>query len=269
MDGGKTETFSTENGRSRDCPVPCRSASGRGSGGHQGRNQARQAPWYERGNPRTGVPVPESFYHFIDKSKGKRYFELHQKGFSDPAKRDLCVTKDELIAFAEGRNEWTKLRSELEPELLRRLKSGELLARGINSTAPLDNGRQVIAPERWLDLCLSGRESSATGTSVYVTHILITRKTSMRSQAQAVVRVRANELRTWYKDRLAIYQARGQISTRDEDYEAAKKRFGKSVTRKAVRALRKELAPVEWTERGRRKGVRNRKGRDASDANDV
>ena len=149
-------------------------------------------PWFQRGNPKEGVPVPESFYHVIDKPKGKRYFELHQKGFSDPAKRDLCVTREELLAFGEGRNEWTKLSSELEPELLRRLKSGELLARGINTTASLDSGRQVIEPERWLDLCLHSRESSATGSVVYVTHILITRRPSRRSEAQVVVRVRAS-----------------------------------------------------------------------------
>ncbi len=84
-------------------------------------------PEYEFADPKKGVSPIEAFYHFIDKPKGKRLIELHLGGYSDPANRDRSVSKEESIVFGERRQEWSQILSELEPELMKRLRSGDLL----------------------------------------------------------------------------------------------------------------------------------------------
>ena len=60
-------------------------------------------------------------------------------------------------------------------------------------------------------------------------------------------------LRTWYKKWVADYLEAGKIPPREDDWEAAKDAVSENVPRYAVRALRQELAPETWKERGRRK----------------
>ncbi len=60
------------------------------------------------------------------------------------------------------------------------------------------------------------------------------------------------DLRGWYAQRVTELRARGQTSSGEEDWEAAKKQFPDRVTRARVRSIRDECAPVEWRKQGRR-----------------
>jgi hypothetical protein len=59
-------------------------------------------------------------------------------------------------------------------------------------------------------------------------------------------------LHSWYEGRVAEMTKRGDASSGEEDWEAAKQQFPERVTRARVRAARKKFAPVGWKKQGRR-----------------
>jgi hypothetical protein len=59
------------------------------------------------------------------------------------------------------------------------------------------------------------------------------------------------DLRTWYQQRVRALTTRGETSSGEQDYVAAKQEFGERVTRARLRAVRKEVAPVQWRQQGR------------------
>jgi hypothetical protein len=61
-----------------------------------------------------------------------------------------------------------------------------------------------------------------------------------------------HDLRLWYEARVAEMTGRGDASSGEEDWEAAKRQFPERVTRARVRAARKKFAPVGWKKQGRR-----------------
>jgi hypothetical protein len=61
-----------------------------------------------------------------------------------------------------------------------------------------------------------------------------------------------HHLRLWYEARVAELIERGETSSGEEDWEAAKRQFPERVTRTRVRAARKKFAPVGWKKQGRR-----------------
>jgi hypothetical protein len=61
-----------------------------------------------------------------------------------------------------------------------------------------------------------------------------------------------HHLRLWYEARVAELIERGETSSGEEDWEAAKRQFPERVTRARVRAVRKKFAPVGWKKQGRR-----------------
>jgi hypothetical protein len=61
------------------------------------------------------------------------------------------------------------------------------------------------------------------------------------------------QLGAWYQDEwIPACKAEGKVPSRDEDWAAAKARFGPHVPRTSVREIRKQKAPPEWRRRGRR-----------------
>jgi hypothetical protein len=59
------------------------------------------------------------------------------------------------------------------------------------------------------------------------------------------------DLRTWYQQRVRALTTRGETSSGEQDYVAAKQEFGERATRARLRAVRKEVAPVQWRQQGR------------------
>ena len=59
-------------------------------------------------------------------------------------------------------------------------------------------------------------------------------------------------LYSWYEARVAEMTERGETSSGEEDWEAARRQFPERVTRARVRAVRDQCAPVGWTKQGRR-----------------
>lgn len=64
------------------------------------------------------------------------------------------------------------------------------------------------------------------------------------------------QLRTWYEQRVRELTTRGEPSSGEQDYVAAKQEFGVRVTRARVRRLREELASEQWKQQGRRSARR-------------
>jgi len=69
-------------------------------------------------------------------------------------------------------------------------------------------------------------------------------------KTQSATRFSEAKVRDWYKSYVEKISAVGKKSSRDDDAEAARSRFGFSVPREFLRALRKEFAPAEWTAKG-------------------
>ena len=208
-------------------------------------------PWYAQGDAKSGVPAFEAFYHFVDPTRAKTLYAL-DVSYNDVNDRNPDWPDEELIDYDQKHGHWKQVKETLERDLYWDLRNGKLQARGFSNTAPLDSPRQLIAPERWIDLTLDVKESSAQGPGLVVTQILITRPPTTRVEARTSIRPAAQKLRKWYVDWINNNVARGKIPTREEDYSAARKRFGDTATREPLRILRQELAPEEWKKRGRR-----------------
>ncbi len=217
-------------------------------------------PWYARRDVRKGVPSHEALYHFIDKASAEKFYELDLMGYGNEHNRDPDWPDEELIRFDSEHYHWKLLKEQLEEKLERKLRNGDLLARGFSSNAALDSPRQAIAPERWNDLDLDSKTSTATGPNLTITQILVFGKPSESPGKRSNLRVPRDAIRAWYVGWVAANDGKGTAPTRDEDEAAARTEFGERVTRNILRALRRELAPARWTMRGRRREVPNRKG---------
>jgi len=60
------------------------------------------------------------------------------------------------------------------------------------------------------------------------------------------------DLHMWYDRRVAELGARGETSSGEADWEAARQQFPGRVTRARLRAVRDQLAPAGWRKQGRR-----------------
>lgn len=220
-------------------------------------------PWYARGDVKAGVPTAETFYHHIDREQAARYFALDLMGYGDQGNRDEDWPEEELIRYDSEHWEFKRLKTSLKERLERKLRGGDLLARGFSSNAALDSPRQVIAPERWKDLDLDVKASTATGPNLTITQILIFRPLQQLPEMPAkrsIGRTPPDQTRAWYVKWISANEASGTVPTRDKDEAAARAEFGDKVTRSTLRALRRELAPASWTMRGRRREASNREG---------
>ncbi len=220
-------------------------------------------PWYARGDVKAGVPAVEAFYHHIDGKQAARYFALDLMGYGDEANRDDEWPAEELVRYDSEHREYKRLKMSLEERLEKKLKDGDLQARGFSSNAALDSSRQSIAPERWKDLDLDVKTSTATSPNLTITQILIFRPLQQPPEMPAkrsIGRTPPDQVRVWYLKWLATNVARGTGPKRKNDEAAARAVFGDKVTRDTIRALRRELAPASWTKRGRRPMSPKREG---------
>jgi integrase len=64
--------------------------------------------------------------------------------------------------------------------------------------------------------------------------------------------VSSRDLHRWYEGRLAELMQRGETSSGEDDWGAAKQQFAGRVTRARVRAAREQFAPPGWKKQGRR-----------------
>jgi integrase len=60
------------------------------------------------------------------------------------------------------------------------------------------------------------------------------------------------DLRLWYEGRIAQLIRRGETSSGEDDWTAAKQEFVGRVTRARVREVREQCAPADWKKQGRR-----------------
>lgn len=213
-----------------------------------------QRPWYAQLEPAEGVPVWESLYHFIDADRSERFYLLDLMGYGDEANRNRDWPDEELADFNSKHFHWNIEKDEFEHLLYLQLRNGQLIARGFSSTSALDAPRQVVAPERWVDLELDIKNSRASGPGVEITQLLVFDSfQSVAKPAKSMVRTPCSKLRDWYSKWIVKCQLNGKIPTRDEDYRAAQEVFKDRVVRRPVWALRRELAPHSWTQKGRRR----------------
>lgn len=215
-------------------------------------------PWYAKGDVKQGVPAYEALYHHVDQIRAERLYELDLSGHGDGDNRDPAWPAEELRDFDSKHQHWKLVMDSLEEDLLDRLLAGDLLARGFNSAAPLDGQRQLIAPERWRDLILDIKESSAEGPGLAVTQILISSRLVKPKDTRTSIRATNALLRKWYIDWITRNTAKGLRPSREDDEAAARTKFGLRVTRTVLRSLRKELAPEYWRKRGRPSTFRNK-----------
>ena len=73
-----------------------------------------------------------------------------------------------------------------------------------------------------------------------------------RSSSRGPAPLADRDLRQWYKERVTELMQRGETSSGEDDWGAAKQQFAERVTRARVRAVREQFAPADWRKQGRR-----------------
>jgi hypothetical protein len=142
--------------------------------------------------------------------------------------------------------------SDLTNQLYWQLRKGQLIAHGLGSNAPTDAPRRPVIAERWADLQLDVRRSTAEGAGLIVTQLLIFDTGLQTPSLEGPKGFSEAKLREWYISRVESFEGRTPPS-RDDDYRDARKEFWPSVGKRAVQAERRELAPADWTRRARRR----------------
>jgi hypothetical protein len=74
----------------------------------------------------------------------------------------------------------------------------------------------------------------------------------LRSSTKGSAPLSVQDLRQWYDGRIAQLKQRGETSSGEDDWTAAKQQFAGRVTRARMREVREELAPASWKKQGRR-----------------
>lgn len=211
-------------------------------------------PAWEKRDPASGLSTWDALYHFIDSRMATELYELDLSGYGDEANIDPGWWPDERRDFDLNNFRYRDRLRELQARLWGKLLRGELIAYGYSNQAPLDAPRRAIIAERWEDLVLAARESTASGNGIEVTQIrvFLPGSSGMDGAPRARKSYARTELRKWYLDRIGDCAKSGRLPSRDDDYREANARFGGSVPKRAVQELRRELAPESWKRKGRR-----------------
>ena len=224
--------------------------------------------WYFDSDPRPlndrtdsahGLPTWDALYHLVDPSTARLLHELdkHVQGL-DARLLTLKVPPsgwwtDEEKEQRQLLLQHQRVLRQLSNTLLAKLQSGELVAEGFASTAPIDAPRRKVPAERWLDLNLDVINSRAHGEGVQISKLLVTTPGPRHPRGQLPsARVSEAVLRDWYKNRQVQLVSAGATSSADEDFQAAKEMFGTKVSRERVRKLRRDFVPDDWKKRGRK-----------------
>lgn len=213
-----------------------------------------QPPVWEKLDPKKGLPVWEALFHFVDRRMAAELFELDLSGYGDLDNLDPSWWPDERREFEQKYGLHCLRLLDLQAQIWGKLLRGELVAYGFSNQAPLDAPRRSIAAERWLDLELGAKSSTASGPGIEVTQLLIYepgRQGSPEARSSSK-RYSTAELREWYADRILGCHREGRRPSREDDYREANARFEGVIPKRAVESLRRELAPDSWRRKGRR-----------------
>lgn len=204
--------------------------------------------YWEKLDPSDGLPTWEALYHFVDPERAVqayRYAAEHPAAdyHYDPTGPGAFRIKFGLRGIHA-----------LSNQLVQKLKTGELRARGFANHAALDAPRQEIHKDRWGDLELNVWASRARGSGYEISRILVfDAQPSSAEGRPGKKQYSSAALRAWYIERVKRLVAANKKSARNEDYMDAKADFAGRVTKRPVEALRKELAPESWRKGGRPK----------------
>lgn len=222
--------------------------SGGGSLGSPTLRDRSLNPYWEKLDPKEGLPTWEALYHFVDREKA---VALYRFAAGNPeANCTNRPTKPVTFRIKGG----TRSVHEVIDQLVQKLRTGELRARGFVSHAAIDAPRQDIHRDRWGDLELDARASRACGPGFVISQILVFAAEPSQAEGWSAKKQYSSvALRAWYIGRLERLLAADEKSTRDEDYLAANADFAGRVPKRPLGELRKELAPASWTQGGRPK----------------
>ncbi|WP_210526928.1 hypothetical protein [Rubellimicrobium arenae] len=209
---------------------------------------------WETLNPQSGLEAWDALYHFADKDLAVELYTTERVAYGIGGYVDPYWFPGERKEFERASAVWHALLTTLTSKLITRLLAGELEARGYSSHSSLDGPRVVIGADRWRDLTLDIRHSSATGPGLAITQILIFLMKDDQPPVASPKRKAypAKLLREWYCNYVKECQSSGRIPSRDDDLRDARAAFGEGVPRQAVRELRIQYAPSPWKRRGRR-----------------
>lgn len=207
--------------------------------------KASPGPPWENVDPKKGLSTWMALYHFVDPVRAVKIYDYAAHHPHADPDTTSAIGMFRIRGGIDGYHG-------AKTELIEKLKSGELVARGFVSSAPPDAPRQAIHKDRWADLDLNIRTSEARATGLVVSQILV-----FASDAQSPAFAAARKqyvpatLRHWYLKRVEDLTAANERSSREQDYVAALTAFAGNVPRRKVEALRRELAPASWKLGGR------------------
>jgi hypothetical protein len=197
-----------------------------------------------------GVTLSEALKKWVDREAAEEMIYLKSEGYGE----DFYFTGEVPPTFHQIQaTRYLTLRDQLESKLLSKLHSGELVAIGFGSHAPLES--VVIPPERWRALTPDIYQSLAKAEGLVISGIRVFAGNAPNcpNVPKESRKVALGKLPDWFRDWIESNQAAGVIPSREDDLEAAKKALGNVVRRDVLRRLRRELAPKEWSQQGRRK----------------
>jgi len=240
--------------RERLGPLRSRKSAKGGSEDEHFGDERDSRPFWRRVDPKAGLTLWEAMLFYGDQLDADIAFRRRLEGFDRPSFYPFDeMTREEQREYNVGSMELQRARRWLETEIVEKLASGALIATGYAGHTPLDSPAEKILPDRWRLLEPDFLESSAKGSGIEITGILV-----FKGEHNAPTRVIAKrhssaELRRWYSAWVLSNVQIGKQPSRDEDLQAARKKFGDKAHRATLRTLRLELAPGEWKQHGRRK----------------
>jgi hypothetical protein len=211
-------------------------------------------PFWRRVNSKAGLPLWEAMLFYGDQFSAETAYCRRLEGFDNPPFYPFEeMTREEQREYNIGTMQLQRARRDLEQEIILKLIAGELFATGYSADVRLDEPAAKILPDRWRLLESNFLDSTAKGSGIEISGILVFKRDERSGKLGVSKRYSPAELRRWYSDWISTSVANGNEPSRDEELEAACKRFGVRVSRATLRALRNELAPSEWKQHGRRR----------------
>jgi hypothetical protein len=211
-------------------------------------------PFWRRVNATAGLPLWEAMLFYGNQCDADIAFCRRLEGFDRPPFDHFDeMSREEQREYNVGSMELQRARRQLESEIAEKLASGELFATGYAGHTPLDSPAERILPDRWRLLEPDFLESSARGSGIEISGILVFKGESSTVPVAIAKRHSTAELRRWYSTWVQLNKRNGKQPSREEDLKAARQEFGDRAHRATLRALRLELAPKEWKQHGRRK----------------
>jgi hypothetical protein len=235
-------------------PLKARKSADGASGDEHFGDDEDSRPFWRRVNQKAGLSLWEAMLFYGNQADAEIAFNRRLEGFDGPPFYPFDeMTREEQREYNVGSMQFERARRQLEAEIVGKLKSGALFATGYAGDTPLDAPAAKIVADRWRLLEPDFLESTAKGSGIEISGILVFKGEGDTGAVATPKRHSPAELRRWYSAWVLSNVENGNEPSRDEDLEAACQKFGDKVHRPTLRALRRELAPAEWKLHGRRK----------------